>query len=86
MNDFILTLTEGIITHYADDNTLSVLKKLLAALFETLKQETCTAITWFEEHYISANPDKFQLMLFGSKDNNITLELNNMSLVSSYFV
>ena len=53
---------------YADDNTLSKAAKDAASLKRALERDTANMLSWFTENYMSANPDKFQAIVFRMKN------------------
>ena len=53
------------IYNHADDNTLSYSNKVLQTTKLVLENESAEVIGWFEDNKMQANPDKFQVVIFG---------------------
>jgi hypothetical protein len=65
--------------NYADDNTLCASGKTLANAIENVKQDTESAIDWFDENQMQANPVKFQFM-YTSDEKNVVFECRDMTI------
>ena len=53
------------IVNYADDNHICYKNKSTDVLCEVLRLDTNNAISWFEQNYMDANPNKFQGIILG---------------------
>ena len=69
------------LTNYADDNTLSTSHKSISVVQNVLQSEASTAIDWFTENKMLANPDKFQAIVLGNKSDEIKLKINGLNIV-----
>ena len=67
MNDIFYFVRECDLYGYADDNTLVKAAKDAASLKRALERDTANTLSWFNENYISANPEKFQAIVLGMK-------------------
>lgn len=65
INDIFYFIIHCILYNYADDNTLSYIHKDLTTLKSVLEQESQNLLTWFENNFMKANPDKFQAICIG---------------------
>ncbi len=50
------------LVNYADDNTLSVIERIVQMVLSELKKDAENAMTWFKDNFMQANPEKFQFM------------------------
>ena len=76
INDLLVTLAdECTVYNYADDNSLSVCHKDPNVLKSLLEKSANTAISWFDDNYMKANPAKFQgIVMSPSRNNQVDLE------------
>lgn len=58
-------IIQCVLYNYADDNTLSFIHKEFTTLKSVLEQESQNLLTWFENNFMKANPDKFQAICIG---------------------
>ncbi len=71
MNDIFYFMEICNLLHYADDNTLSVIRNTVNLVISALKKDAENAMLFFTENYIQANPKKLQFMImqkFTSKE------------------
>ena len=68
---------QSTVYNYADDNTISFIHKDLTIIKETLTKDARSAINWFKENMMKANPEKFQIMFLGK---NITSENESINI------
>ena len=69
-------LNKSDLHNFADDNTIAVTCKNLNDLLHTLKKESESAVDWFRNNNMIANPDKFQAIIMNKKrENPITHKL-----------
>ena len=78
------------LTTYADDNHLYYAHPCDTALKNTLEVHTNSAIDWFINNYMDANPHKFQNIVLGGKPDisfsvsiheNLILPANNIRVL-----
>ncbi len=87
INDLLIVLstlcTPG---NYADDNTVCVMHKNFHTMLSRLKKACETAIEWFDNNLMKANPDKFNFMVlspFQKEHKNVyTLRIADVILTS----
>ena len=71
-----LWLTKSDLHNFADDNTIAVTCKNLNDLLRTLEKESESAVDWFRNNNMIANPDKFQAIIMNKRrENQITHKL-----------
>ena len=63
INDLLLCLKKSDLHNFADDNTIAVTCKNLNDLLRTLEKESESAVDWFRNNNMIANPDKFQAII-----------------------
>ena len=68
INDLYATLENSILTNYADDNTITVIRNTKTQITQTLTNESDAAINWFTTNMMEANPCKFQGIILKNKD------------------
>ena len=56
--------------NFADDNTIAVTCKNLNDLLRTLEKESESAVDWFRNNNMIANPDKFQAIIMNKRREN----------------
>ncbi len=87
INDLLIVLSELCIPgNYADDNTVCVVHKDLHTMLSGLKRASETAIQWFDNNLMKANPDKFNFMVLSpyqkEHKNVYTLRIADVILTS----
>ena len=76
-----LLYTHCDIGNYADDNHIYYANSCTITLKNVLENDTRAAITWFENNYMDANPDKFQsIILNRGGDVSISLTVQDKLL------
>ena len=63
INDLLLCLKKSDLHNFADDNTIAVTCKNLNDLLRTLEKESESAVDWFRNNNMIANPDQFQAII-----------------------
>ena len=75
------------ICNFADDNSLYSSGTSLENVTPKLKGDAINIINWFKLNSMVANPEKFQIMFLGIKDNtNISFEIDGNIIFGSNFV
>ena len=78
LNDLFYVKMNCEIANYADDNHLYYAHHCDIALKNTLEMDTNSAIAWFINNNMEANPDKFQSIILGRKrDMLIPISVQN---------
>ena len=62
--------------NYADDNTISRHGDTVEMVKTHLEDATNSALNWFSENEMQANPSKFQALLLGTKLKNSNISFN----------
>ena len=76
VNDLVLRLEKMCsIYNYADDNTLSYCHRDIKVVKHNLEKVCDSAIQWFIRNHMKANPDKFQFMIIGKKNDDRSIVL-----------
>ena len=70
LNDLFLWLKNSDQQNFIDDNTNN-----LASLCHTLEKESESAIDWFKNNSMIANPDKFQAIILSKNATDVTHKL-----------
>ena len=63
VNDLFYTDIDSMICNYTDDNHLVDENNCIDTLRNSLEKDAHHAISWFDNNYIDANPDKFSAFL-----------------------
>ena len=82
INDIFYFIKIGMLTNYADDNTISVCFRSLEQGISTLTDETTVAISWFDNNLMQANPSKFQAIFLGCKEEQISLTVEGKQIAA----
>ena len=69
INDLFLIDLESEICNFADDNTIYARSNTLEEVIYNLENDLSSILQWFTENGMVANPEKFQLMFLGLKNN-----------------
>ena len=74
--------TTGNLYNYADDNTICSYGDDVSEVKSALEKATLTAMKWFKDNYMKVNPDKFQAIVLGNKDdvNDLSFDINGSSI------
>ena len=65
INDLFIVPMCSNIVNYADDNHICYKNKSTEVICEVLRLDTSNAISWFEQNYMDANPNKLQGIILG---------------------
>ena len=84
LNDLFYVDMNCDIANYADDNHIYYANSCAITLKNVLENDTRAAITWFENNYMDANPDKFQsIILNRGGDVSISLTVQDNVVIPS---
>ena len=76
MNELFLWLTKSDSINFADDYAIALTCKNLNLLLGTLEKESESAVDWFRNNNMIANPDKFQAIIMNKRrESHITHKL-----------
>ena len=65
-----IVITMSKLCNFADDNTLYNSSKELQIVFRSLETDLSNVFAWFNINSLQANPDNFQFMVWGTKEND----------------
>ena len=82
MNDIYASIIRASLYNYADDNTLSVIGSTKQEAIECLSQESQTAVDWFRDNMMEANPTKFQAIVLRDSDDNTNIPIADKNITS----
>ena len=76
INDLFLWLIKSDLHNFADDNYIAITYKNMNDLLRALEKESESAVDWFRNNNMIANPDKFQAITMNKRrENQITHKL-----------
>ena len=67
-NDMAQQVTNSNLTMYADDHQMYKTGSNLAMVKDSLEEQGKQAMSWYEENYLQANPDKFQVLTINPRN------------------
>ena len=70
INDIFHFVSRSQLYNYADDNTVSCVDHDLRNIVENLVQDSLSLIQWFTDNQMKANPENFQAIAVGKKNQN----------------
>ena len=70
-NDLFLSLKNSDLHNFVDDNSITVTCNNLTSLYQTLEKESESAIDWFKNNSMIANPDKFQAIILSKHATDV---------------
>ena len=73
LNDLFLWLKHSDLHHFAD--TIAVTCNNLTSLCQTLEKESESAVDWFKNNSMIANPGKFQAIILSKNATDVSYEL-----------
>ena len=85
INDFLFFTSDSYICNFADDQTIYCHHKSIESVTSQLETDIALAITWFRVNSLVPNPDKFQLMILGTRKRlPLCLEINGQRTISTF--
>ena len=86
-NDLLYTMSEiAHVYNYADDNIFCYCGRSTEEVVYHLKSIADLAIEWYNNNYMKVNADKFQLMILGSNNENVHMNIQNNTICSEPMV
>ena len=82
INDLLFSCKEDI-CNFADDNTMSVCSDSLPGTLQRIQNELRVVLNWFASNGMVANPDKFQVIFLGTKEEKIVIKIGNFTISNS---
>ena len=81
INDMFDFITKAELVNYADDNTICSEQPTKQQVVEVLRAESNLAMEWFTRNLKRANPQKFQALFLNCKEENLTFDLDNVTII-----
>ena len=63
--------------NYADDNSIGFSGKNTEEVISKLRNVANVMVTWFNDNFLQANPEKFQFIMFNDLNDDCVLSINN---------
>ena len=70
INDFFYAIEHSQVCNFADDNTIFACGETLDEVAICIENDMREAMNWYKRNEMVANPDKFQLIFFGLKEDH----------------
>lgn len=86
INDLLLIIISTEICNFADDNTLYSCHFSLKPVLANLEIDLRNCLKWYELNQLAVNPKKFQLIILGVKNPNVTLNIGKQTIKCSDYV
>ena len=81
INDLFFLQIKSEICNFAEDNTLYSCDKELGTVISNLKYDMTNILSWFRYNSMKANPDRFQFMILGPRDDKrFILKINDIEI------
>ena len=64
------------ICNYADDTTIFACGSDMCSILKSLEEDASLLSLWFENIYMKMNEDKSHLLVFGSKDEDVSVNIS----------
>ena len=79
INDFFCEIQHSQVCNFADDNTIYACGQNLDSVASNIESDMNAAICWYKNNEMVANPEKFQLMFIGLKDDiKLCIDINGI--------
>ena len=79
INDFFCEIQHSQVCNFADDNTIYACGQNLDSVASNIESDMKAAIRWYKNNEMVANPEKFQLMFIGLKDDiKLCIDINGI--------
>ena len=79
INDFFCEIQHSQVCNFADDNTIYACGQNLDSVASNIESDMKAAICWYKNNEMVANPEKFQLMFIGLKDDiKLCIDINGI--------
>ena len=83
INDFFYLVKDTEICNYADDTTIFACGSDLGSVLRSLEGDAALLSLWFENNYMKMNEDKSHLLVFGNKDDEVTVNVSGSRIKES---
>jgi len=82
INDLLFLVQEDIFNE-ADDNTLYVCSENISSVLSRLHSDLESVLDWVSNNGMVANPDKFQAIFLGAKNDGIIVSVHSTKILST---
>ena len=82
MNDLFLSSADFEMANFADDNTPFEFSGTIDEVIKKLEEDALYLIEWFQNNYLSPNPDKWHLILSDTREN-LSVKIGNKCIQNS---
>ena len=86
INDLFIVPMCSNIVNYADDNHICYKNTSTEVLCEVLRLDTNNAISWFEQNYMDANPNKFQGIILERENERAHFKSQDTSIKQNMYI
>ena len=83
INNLFILVEETKVCNYADDTTIYVCGNNLKHIVSSLETDAQKLSKWFRDNNMKLNPDKCHLLIFGEKNNEVSVQIGAMSITES---
>ena len=83
INDIFHLVNDTEVCNYADDTTLYVGDKNLRTVLSKLEKDTLLLSEWFSDNFMKLNEEKSHLLIFGAKNDGMTLNIGASQISES---
>ena len=83
INDLLYIIEKTNICNFTDDNTIYAHSPEINEVVLNLKHDLLKVLSWFSANQLVANPTKFQMLVLGSSENSIIVNVGNTTVTSS---
>ena len=83
INDLLNIVEKTSICNFADDNTIYSCTNTVKNVMSNLQDDLVKVLSWFSSNHLVANPEKFQMMFLGCKNDDLTIKVGNITIKSS---
>ena len=71
------------ICNYADDTTIFACGSFMCSILKSLEEDASQLSLWFENNYMKMNEDKSHLLVFGSKGEDVSVNISGSLIQES---
>ena len=83
INDFFYLVKGTEICNYADDTTIFACGSDMRSILKSLEEDASQLSLWFENNYMKMNEDKSHLLVFGSKGEDVSVNISGSLIQES---
>ena len=83
LNDLFMFVKDAEICNYADDTTIYACDSNIESVVNTLESGALKIASWLPNNCMKLNEDKCHLMIFGDNSNEISLNIERVTVKES---